>query len=61
METKKVSYAGWQEDCKRKQVTAEETVRTVRSGDRVFITFARHPFRLTHELVTRKEVLGVLN
>ena len=61
METKRVSYTGWQKDYKRKQVTAEETVRRVRSGYRLFITFARHPFSLTHELVARKEVLGVLN
>ncbi|MBW2061845.1 MAG: hypothetical protein JRI95_09825 [Deltaproteobacteria bacterium] len=53
MQENQMSYTNWRDDYKRKLVSAEEALRAVKSGDRVFITFARDPFLLCQALAER--------
>ncbi len=48
---------GWQEEYKRKVVSAEEAVRVVKSGDRVVFSHGCEPPELVDALVKRKDEL----
>ena len=50
-------YANWQEEYKRKLVSAEEAVKAVKSGDRVKFGFQRQPTLLTSALAARYQDL----
>lgn len=57
MQRKQPNLTDWKEDYQRKLVTAEAAVRAVKSGDQVFITYARDPFRLLNTLAARHSEL----
>ncbi len=51
----------WRENYKRRLVSAEEAVRVVSSGDRVYLPIYPHPALLIHALAARrKELKGVV-
>ena len=47
----------WQEEFRRKTVSAEEAVRVIKSGDRVSFTHGREPPTVTCAMVARKNEL----
>ena len=47
----------WQEEYKRKLVSAEEAVKVIKSGDRVVIPAITDPLTLEMALIARKEEL----
>jgi len=57
MRQERLNLSNWKEEYQRKLVTAEEVVRAVESGDRVFITFSRDPFLLCQTLAARHSEL----
>ncbi|MBL7175953.1 MAG: hypothetical protein ISS66_09035 [Desulfobacteraceae bacterium] len=57
MQEKKIQFANWKDEYQRKLVSAEEAVGAVKSGDRLFLTFARDPFLLCQALANRYEEL----
>ena len=48
----------WEEEYKRKLVTAEEAVNAVKPGDKVAFGFPRQPTALTAALAARREELN---
>ena len=57
MQDKQLNLDNWKEYYQSRLVTAEEAVRAVKSGDRVFITYARDPHLLIQALVARHDEL----
>lgn len=53
MQIKRDNFQNWKDEYQRKLVSAEEAVRAVKSGDRVFFSFARDPFLLCKALAER--------
>ena len=47
----------WHEEYQNKLVSAEEAVRAIKSGDRVYFAFPRQPFSLTKALEARRDEL----
>ncbi len=53
MQIKRDNFQNWKDEYQRKLVSAEEAVKAVKSGDRVFFSFARDPFLLCQALAER--------
>lgn len=51
----------WQEEYKRKFMSAEEAVKIIKSGDRVGFTYGREPLALGLALLARKDELQKVN
>ena len=47
----------WQEEFRRKTVSAEEAVRVIKSGDRVSFTHGREPPTVTRAIFARKALV----
>jgi 4-hydroxybutyrate CoA-transferase len=57
MRRKELNLTNWEDEYRRKLVSAEEAVRAVKPGDRVFVTFSRDPFLLCQTLAARHSEL----
>ncbi|MBW2621512.1 MAG: acetyl-CoA hydrolase/transferase family protein [Deltaproteobacteria bacterium] len=57
MPNKPLNYSNWKDEYQRKLVSAEEAVRAVNSGDRVFFSFSRDPSVLCQALADRYKEL----
>jgi 4-hydroxybutyrate CoA-transferase len=54
---KSINYKNWKDEYEQKLGTAEQAVRAVKSGDRIFLSFARDPFLLCQALAVRHKEL----